>query len=65
MVNTKSNHFGGHFISLRYGMGIFFGGMLISYELRHEISNNVVCATGRASHQLAHTHSLIRASTSH
>ena len=28
---------------------------------RHEISNNVVCSTSRASDQPAHTHSLIRA----
>ena len=27
----------------------------------HEISNNVVCATSKASDQPAHTHSLIRA----
>ena len=27
----------------------------------HEISNNVVCATSKASDQLSHTHSLIRA----
>ena len=31
------------------------------YEQRHEISNNVVCATSKASDQPAHTHSLIRA----
>ena len=30
-------------------------------EPRHEISNNVVCATSRASDQPAHTHILIRA----
>ena len=30
-------------------------------EPRHEISNNVVCATSRASDQPAHTRSLIRA----
>ena len=30
-------------------------------EPRHEISNNVVCATSKASDQPAHTHSLIRA----
>ena len=33
----------------------------IIYESRHEISNNVVCATSKASDQPAHTHSLIRA----
>ena len=32
-----------------------------SYEPVHEISNNVVCATSKASDQPAHTHSLIRA----
>ena len=31
------------------------------FEPRHEISNNVVCATSKASDQLAHTRSLIRA----
>ena len=30
-------------------------------EPRHEISNNVVCATSKASDQPAHTRSLIRA----
>ena len=30
-------------------------------EPRHEISNNVVCATRKASDQPAHTRSLIRA----
>ena len=31
------------------------------YERRHEISNNVVCATSKASDQPAHTRSLTRA----
>ena len=31
------------------------------FEPRHEISNNVVCATSKASDQPAHRHSLIRA----
>ena len=31
------------------------------YEPWHEISNNVVCATRKASDQAAHTRSLIRA----
>ena len=31
------------------------------YEPRHEISNNVVCATSNGSDQPAHTRSLIRA----
>ena len=33
-------------------------------EPRHEISNNVVCATSRGSRQHAHTHSLVRAFSS-
>ena len=32
-----------------------------TYDPRHEISNNVVCATSKASDQPAHTRSLIRA----
>ena len=31
------------------------------YEPRHEISNNVVCATSKGSDQPAHMHRLIRA----
>ena len=38
---------------------------LISYEPWLGISNNVVCATSKASDQPAHTHSLIRAFASH
>ena len=34
------------------------------YETQHEISNNVVCATSKASDQPAHTRSLIRACAS-
>ena len=34
---------------------------LMIYEPVHEISNNVVCATSKASDQSAHTRSLIRA----
>ena len=33
----------------------------ILFEPMHEISNNVVCATSKASDQPAHTRSLIRA----
>ena len=33
----------------------------IPFEPRHEISNNVVCATSKASDQPAHKRSLIRA----
>ena len=35
--------------------------MNLKYEPWHGISNNVVCATSKASDQPAHTHSLIRA----
>ena len=35
------------------------------YEPRHEISNNVVCASSKASDQPAHTRSLIRAFANH
>ena len=35
------------------------------FEQRHEISNNVVCATSKASDQTAHMRSLIRAFTGH
>ena len=42
---------------------IYFAVMMIriSYEPVHEISNNVVCATNKASDQPAHWRSLIRA----
>ena len=36
----------------------------LTFEPRHEISNNVVCVTSKASDKLAHTCSLIRAFTS-
>ena len=39
--------------------------LLTSHELRHEISNNVVCETNKASDQPAHMRSLIRAFPSH
>ena len=39
--------------------------ILITYEQRHEISNNVVCATSKASDQPAHMRSMIRAFSSH
>ena len=38
-----------------------FRGSIVWYEPVHEISNNVVCATSKASDQPAHTRSLIRA----
>ena len=36
-----------------------------TYEPRHEISNNVVCATSKGSDQPAHTRRLIRAFAGH
>ena len=39
----------------------YFETYLKTYEPVHEISNNVVCATSKASDQPAHTRSLIRA----
>ena len=38
-----------------------FMGYVIIYEPVHEISNNLVCATSKASDQPAHMRSLIRA----
>ena len=38
--------------------------MTVLYKPVHEISNNVVCATSKASDQPAHTRSLIRVFTS-
>ena len=38
-----------------------FGLLVIEVMSRDEISNNVVCATSKASDQPAHTRSLIRA----
>ena len=35
--------------------------VMFKNEPRHEISNNVVCATNKGSDQLAHVRSLIRA----
>ena len=37
------------------------GAIPLTIEPRHEISNNVVCATSKGSDQPAHTRSLIRA----
>ena len=40
---------------------VFRGKKGLTFEPRHEISNNVVCATSNGSDQPAHTRSLIRA----
>ena len=42
----------------------FIRHFIIKFEPVHEISNNVVCATNKATDQPAHTRSLIRAFTS-
>ena len=39
----------------------YYRRLIFTNELRHEISNNVVCATSKASDQPAYTLSLIRA----
>ena len=41
------------------------GNICFAYEPPHEISNNVVCATSKASDQPAHMRSLIRAFACH
>ena len=43
---------------------ISFHSVKLQFEPVHEISNNVVCSTSKASDQPAHTRSLIRAFTS-
>ena len=40
---------------------IYISHLHVLNEPEHEISNNVVCTTSKASDQPAHTHSLIRA----
>ena len=42
-----------------------FSCVVLILEPRHEISNNVVCATSKVSDQPAHMHSLIRAFACH
>ena len=53
----KSFMFGQRFVTMCH-LAIFFRQI---FELRHEISNIVVCATSKGSDQPAHTRSLIRA----
>ena len=55
IVNLLSIYFVRHLLSL-------IGDVLpAAYLSVHEISNNVVCATSKASDQPAHTRSLVRA----
>ena len=57
------------FLSLHVVLNIIYKLMYVNLEIlntiiiepRHEISNNVVCATSKASGQPAHMRSLIRA----
>ena len=46
-------------------MTVFTNTIPTLFEPRHEISNNMVCATSKASDQPAHTRSLIRAFACH
>ena len=48
-------------IKIFYSRSLFSPAKFKGYEPRHEISNNVVCATCKGSDQPAHTRSLIRA----
>ena len=50
--------FNGEYFAIKRVIFVSIG---ITYEPQHEISNNVVCATSKATDQLAHTRSLIRA----
>ena len=52
-ITLESNHYFTFFFIQTYGYTII-------NEPRHEISNNVVCATSKDSDQPAHTRSLIR-----
>ena len=49
-------------ISVLYSQTVHRGysNVFVKYEPVHEISNNVVCATSKASDQPAHTRSLFR-----
>ena len=57
----KENNLTQHIINFYYNEMRDVG----TNELVHEISNNVVCETGKASDQSAHKCSLIRAFASH
>ena len=52
-------------ISRRQKAGNSKKNLCIIIEPVHEISNNLVCATSKASDQPAHTYSLVRAFASH
>ena len=50
-----------HLPFVSQNQNIYFICLPIIFEPRHDISNNVVCATSKDSDQPAHTRSLIRA----
>ena len=51
-----------HFYPVYEGLEpVLYGDLVNEFEPVHEISNNVVCATSKASDQPAHMRSLIRA----
>ena len=50
------------FFVIQHALYVDYGGLCdISNEPWHEISNNLVCATSKASDPPAHTRSLVRA----
>ena len=53
------------FILSKSPQDLFFHCELQTFEPRHGISNNLVCATSKGSDQTAHTRSLIRAFAHH
>ena len=65
LTYTKSNFREGNIYFLEnynlWPLNIYIGSSWSIYEPRHEIFNNVVCATSKASDQPAHMRSLIRA----
>ena len=68
MISLALGSFGKHlkntqipYLSVRFPFDILKDKLSGLYEPGHEIANNVVCTTSKASDQPAHTHSLIRA----
>ena len=61
LLSTNNICFGGEIRKIIFSYTLLSEDLNTVFEPRHEISNNVVCATSKASDQPAHTHSLIRA----
>ena len=59
--NSVSTYFCSTFVDNINVFDCRLSGVLNIFKPRHEISNNVLCATSKASDQPAHTRSLIRA----